>query len=339
MLATQRQHRILQELDTEGTVRVAALAGLLRVSEMTVRRDIDALDAEGLLLRVHGGATRASAYSALEPGFGAKSAQETGAKRAIAAEALTLLRPGMTLLVSGGTTTHELARLLPRDIGLTVATNSLMVANALASMSGDGGIRTVVLGGQRTPSEALVGPVTVHALDKLHADLCFMGVHGFDPKAGITSPNLLESEVNAAMIAASDHLAVLADSTKYGTVGLAGIAPLSAVGTLITDARIRTGPAGDAGPAAEELLRQSVGELRLAPLRPVPGTPVCGTRVRGTPVPGTPVPGTSSTGSPATDSPATPTPTPSTPAPFTPRPTSLPDGQTPPATAFKGHDA
>ena len=60
MLATQRQHRILQELDAEGTVRAAALADLLRVSEMTVRRDIDALDAEGLLLRVHGGATRAS---------------------------------------------------------------------------------------------------------------------------------------------------------------------------------------------------------------------------------------------------------------------------------------
>ena len=170
MLATQRQHRILQELDAEGTVRVAALADLLRVSEMTVRRDIDVLDAEGLLLRVHGGATRASSFSTLEPGFGAKSARETDAKRAIAAEALTLLRPGMTLLVSGGTTTHELSRLLPRDLGLTVATNSLMVANSLGP-AGDGGIRTVVLGGQRTPSEALVGPVTVHALDILHADL------------------------------------------------------------------------------------------------------------------------------------------------------------------------
>lgn len=266
MLATQRQHRILQRLDAEGTVRVAELADLLRVSEMTVRRDIDALDAEGLLLRVRGGATRASSFSALEPEFGAKSARETEAKQAIAAEALTLLRPGMTLLVSGGTTTHELARQLPRDLGLTVATNSLMVASALAS-AGDTGIRTVVLGGQRTPSEALVGPVTVHALQNLHADLCFMGVHGFDPKAGITSPNLLESEVNAAMIAASDKLAVLADATKYGTVGLARIAPLSAVGTLITDHRITSGPGG---PEAGDLLRRFVGELRLAPLKHAP---------------------------------------------------------------------
>ena len=314
MLATQRQHLILRELDAEGTVRVAALADLLRVSEMTVRRDIDALDAEGLLLRVHGGATRPAAFSAVEPGFGAKSAREADAKRAIAAEALMLLRPGMTLLVSGGTTTHELARLLPRDLGLTVATNSLMAASALAA-AGDGGIRTVVLGGQRTPSEALVGPVTVHALDNLHADLCFMGVHGFDPTAGITSPNLLESEVNAAMIAASDQLAVLADATKYGTVGLAGIAPLSAVGTLITDDRISTGPAG---PAAEELLRQSVGELRLAHIPPASQ------------------PGSSSGRSHGWEPPEV------LPSwdhdPLPDRPTSLPDGQTP-ATAFKGNDA
>jgi len=143
--------------------------------------------------------------------------------------------------------------------------------------------------------------VTVHALDSLHADMCFMGVHGFDPKAGITSPNLLESEVNGAMIAASDKLAVLADATKYGTVALAGIAPLSAVGVLITDDRISTGPAGH---DAEELLRQSVGELRLVPMKQDRTTP-----------------------------------DPLAPDPLTPHPPSLPDGQPPSATAFKGHDA
>ena len=243
MLATQRQHRILQELEAQGTVRVTSLAGLLSVSEMTIRRDIDALDAEGLLLRVHGGATRTGTFGAVEPEFVSKSAQETEAKRAIAAEALNLLRPDMTLLISGGTTTYEFARLLPRGLGLTVATNSIMVANALAGpapspqsgqgQSGQGqsdrehgGIRTLVLGGQRTPSEALVGPVTMHAMKTLHADLCFMGVHGIDPHAGITSPNLLEAEVNAAMIAASGDLVVLADATKYGLVGLADSAAL-----------------------------------------------------------------------------------------------------------------
>lgn len=272
MLATQRRHRILQELQASGTVRVADLAGVLGVSEMTVRRDIDTLDAEGQLLRVHGGATRTGTFSAIEPEFVSKSAQEAEAKRAIAAEALSLLRPDMTLLISGGTTTYEFARLLPRDLGLTVATNSIMVANALLpgplspgalSHGARGGIRTLVLGGQRTPSEALVGPVTMHAMENLHADLCFMGVHGIDPEAGITSPNLLEAEVNAAMIAASGALVVLADASKYGVVGLAGIAPLSSIGTLITDSGITArGP----GHAAAEVLRQAVGDLRIAAL-------------------------------------------------------------------------
>ena len=265
MLATQRRHRILQELQASGTVRVADLAGVLGVSEMTVRRDIDTLDAEGQLLRVHGGATRTGSFSAIEPEFVSKSAQETEAKRAIAADALSLLRPDMTLLISGGTTTYEFARLLPRDLGLTVATNSIMVANALIpgphTPGERGGIRTLVLGGQRTPSEALVGPVTMHAMENLRADLCFMGVHGIDPEAGITSPNLLEAEVNAAMIAASGALVVLADSSKYGVVGLAGIAPLTSIGTLITDSGISTRGAGH---AAADVLRQAVGDLRIS---------------------------------------------------------------------------
>lgn len=273
MLAAQRQHRILQELEAHGTVRVTSLSGMLGVSEMTVRRDIDALDAEGLLLRVHGGATRTGVFGAIEPEFLSKSAQETAAKRAIAAEALNLLRPDMTLLVSGGTTTYELARLLPRDLGLTVVTNSIMVANALAGPAMEGpaqagpaqagpAIRTVVLGGQRTPSEALVGPVTMHALENLSADLCFMGVHGIEAHAGITSPNLLEAEVNAAMIAASEELVVLADATKYELVGLAGIAPLAAIGTLITDARIGTGADGH---AAMSLLQEAIRDVRIVP--------------------------------------------------------------------------
>ena len=301
MLATQRRHRILQELQANGTVRVADLAGVLGVSEMTVRRDIDSLEAEGRLLRVHGGATRTGTFSAVEAEFVSKSGQESDAKQAIAMEALSLLRAHMTVFISGGTTTYEFARRLPRDLGLTVATNSIMVANALVpgppGPDAHGGIRTLVLGGQRTPSEALVGPVTMHAMENLHADLCFMGVHGIDPEAGITSPNLLEAEVNAAMIAASEALVVLADASKYGVVGLAGIAPLASIGTLITDDRIST---GSAGPAAEELLRQCVGELRLASLTPA--------------------------SAPSNN-------------PLTPPSTRLPDGQTPSATAFKGHDA
>lgn len=264
MLAAQRQHLILRELQSAGTVRVGALAELLDVSEMTVRRDIDALDADGLLLRVHGGAARTDSFSALEPAFASKSTRELAAKEAIAAEAARLIEPGMTLLISGGTTTFELARILPRNQGLTVATNSIMVANSLtaADPAGSGGtIRTVILGGERTPSEALVGPLAAQAAKAVGADLCFMGAHGMDLQAGITSPNLLEAEVNAAMIGVSRKLVVLADATKFGLVGLAGICPLSAVDILITDSGIGSGAAGAQALAA---LRESVAELRIA---------------------------------------------------------------------------
>ncbi|XAS67988.1 DeoR/GlpR family DNA-binding transcription regulator [Micrococcaceae bacterium Sec5.7] len=272
MLAAQRQHLILQELDSAGTVRVAALAALLDVSEMTVRRDIDILDAGGQLLRVHGGAARAGSFSALEPAFVSKSTQELAAKSAIAREALNLLRPGMTLLISGGTTTFELARILPRTMDLTVATNSIMVANALtAAPLGPGDpVRTLILGGERTPSEALVGPLAARALRSLHADVCFMGVHGMDPLAGITSPNLLEAEINSAMISSSDKLIVLADSTKSGLVGLARIAPLTAVSTLITDDRISAGPAGE---STARKLRLAVPDLRIVAIPPDPEAP------------------------------------------------------------------
>ncbi|MDQ0679513.1 DeoR/GlpR family transcriptional regulator of sugar metabolism [Arthrobacter pascens] len=262
MLAAQRQQLILQELQSAGTVRVAALAEDLGVSEMTVRRDIDALDAGGLLLRVHGGAARTDGFSALEPAFASKSTRELAAKAAIAAEAVRLIQPGMTLLISGGTTTFELARILPRDLDLTVATNSIMVANALAAgvgSDGGGAIRTLVLGGERTPSEALVGPLAAQAVRMVNADLCFMGVHGMELQAGITSPNLLEAELNAAMIDASRKLIVLADATKYGLVGLACIAPVSAVDTLITDVRIAEVPGGQLA-----ALRKIVADVRIA---------------------------------------------------------------------------
>ncbi|MBT2530832.1 DeoR/GlpR transcriptional regulator [Arthrobacter sp. ISL-48] len=262
MLAAQRQHLILQEVQAQGTVRVAVLAERLEVSEMTIRRDIDALDADGLLLRVHGGAARTDSLSALEPAFASKSARQLGAKRAIAAEAVRLVEPGMTLLISGGTTTFELARILPRNMGLTVATNSIMVANSLAAGSSaddDGGIRTLILGGERTPSEALVGPLAAEAVRTMDADLCFMGAHGMDLQAGITSPNLLEAELNTAMIEASRKLIVLADATKYGLVGLAGICAVSDVDTLITDSRIKELPTGRLA-----ALREAVTDVRVA---------------------------------------------------------------------------
>ncbi len=239
MLAPERQARILKELQLHEAVRVADVAATLNVSEMTIRRDIEALDANGLARKIHGGAMRLARLSALEPGFSRNADKELEAKLAIAAEALKLVKPGMTLAVTGGTTTYQLAVRLAAELdqlqGLTVVTNSLKVAELLYQRQGTSSCTVIVTGGQRTPSEALVGPVARLALQSLNTDLCFMGVHGLDAGRGLTSPNLLEAETNAAFIESTGRLVVLADSTKFQVRSLATIAQLSAVDTVITD--------------------------------------------------------------------------------------------------------
>ncbi|NVM96669.1 DeoR/GlpR family DNA-binding transcription regulator [Arthrobacter wenxiniae] len=239
MLAPERQARILKELQLHEAVRVADVAATLKVSEMTVRRDIEALDATGLVRKIHGGAMRLARLSALEPGFLLNVDKELESKLGIAAEALRLVKPGMTLGLTGGTTTYQLAvhlaAALDRLPDLTVVTNSLKAAELLYQQKGASSCTVIVTGGERTPSEALVGPVARLALRSLNTDLCFMGVHGLDAERGLTSPNLLEAETNAAFIESTGRLVVLADSTKFRVRSLATIAPLSAVDTVITD--------------------------------------------------------------------------------------------------------
>lgn len=248
MLAPERQARILKELQLHEAVRVADVATTLNVSEMTIRRDIEALDQGGLLRKIHGGAMRMSRLSAIEPGFLLNVDKQLERKQAIAHEALRLIQPGMTLALTGGTTTYQLAVLLSHELdrlpGLTVVTNSLKVAELLYRGQGSSELKVVITGGERTPSEALVGPVARMALERLNTDLCFMGVHGLDAERGLTSPNSLEAETNAAFIAATSRLVIVADSTKFQLRSLSGIGPLSAVDTIVTDTLLDPGVAG-----------------------------------------------------------------------------------------------
>lgn len=237
MLASERQSRILDEVKRRGSVRVAALSDMLTVSDMTIRRDLDTLAGQGLLAKVHGGATGVSTSSTNEPGFEAKWVQQQPEKVAIAAAAAELVEPGMAVGLSAGTTTWSLAHQL-RDIGdLTVVTNSMQVAQVFQAGGGAG--RTVILtGGVRTPSDALVGPVAVSALHQLHLDALFLGVHGMSERAGFSTPNLLEADVNRAFVDACNRLVVVADHTKWGEVGLSSIAPLERADAVVTDARL-----------------------------------------------------------------------------------------------------
>ncbi|WP_026551226.1 DeoR/GlpR family DNA-binding transcription regulator [Arthrobacter sp. H20] len=239
MLAAERHAAILEGLAHRPAVRVSGLALALGVSEMTVRRDIDVLEARGALVRVHGGAVRPSSLSSVEASFDANRTRCGEAKQHIARAAVSLLTPGMTVSVTGGTTTYALAPLLSRVQGLTIITNSLPLADEIhrlqAAAPRDGAPAVLLTGGQLTPSKALVGPLSTGTIGSLHADLCFMGAHGVDASAGITTPNLAEAETNKAFASTCGRLVILADATKIGIVSLARVARLDAAAALVTD--------------------------------------------------------------------------------------------------------
>ncbi|HET6211464.1 MAG TPA: DeoR/GlpR family DNA-binding transcription regulator [Micromonosporaceae bacterium] len=255
MLAQQRQAAILDRVRTNGAVKVSDLVAEFSVSDMTVRRDLEVLADRGLLAKVHGGATAVHPGSTDEPGFAAKAIRQRAEKSAIAARASQLVKPGTAIALSAGTTTAELAQRLIDVPELTVVTNSIPVADVFYR-AGRTDQTVVLTGGVRTPSDALVGPVAVAAIRSLHLDVLFLGVHGMSERAGFTTPNLMEADTDRALVAAAERLVVLADHTKWGTVGISSIAALSDADVLVTDAGL---PA-----AARTTLTEAVGDIIVA---------------------------------------------------------------------------
>lgn len=249
LLAEQRRALILDEVRRRGGVRVNELTRKLNVSDMTIRRDLDALARQGVIEKVHGGAVPVVEASTHEPGFEAKSTLELRAKEDIARTAAAMAVPGSAIALSGGTTTYALAQHLVDVPDLTVVTNSVRVADVFhgAQRPASGGAAragaaTVVLtGGVRTPSDSLVGPVADRAIASLHFDVLFLGVHGISVEAGLSTPNLAEAETNRRFVRAARRVVVVADHTKWGTVGLSSFATLDEVAAFVTDSGLSAG--------------------------------------------------------------------------------------------------
>ncbi len=261
MLAQMRRNQILERLQAKGGVRLAELSDALAVSEMTVRRDLDALEREGLIERVHGGAVLAQ-RGAEEPGFDKKSLLEQSEKLAIAQYAAQLVKPGSAIALSAGTTTCTLARYIGRLDGVTVVTNSMNVWHEL-QQEGRRAATVILTGGEfRTPSDALVGPTADAAIRSLYFDTLFLGVHGIDPLAGLTTPNISEAETNRTFISRCRKVVVVADHTKWRTTALCTMAPLSDIDVLITDDKL--------SPEAQRQLESHVKELVVVPSEGAP---------------------------------------------------------------------
>lgn len=235
LLAERRRQGILEQLEGSESVSVSELCERFGVSDMTIRRDLDALSTQNLLKKVHGGAVRTENKTGLEPHFAQKRSLQLVAKKAIAREAASLVQAGDTVAFSAGTTTwHVAAELSPGEIdGHTFVTNSTNVALVLQENGWD---QIVLSGGSfRTPSDALVGPFAERTLRALNPDVLFLGVHGVDVEAGLTTPNIAEAETNRVLVEAARKVVVVADHTKLGVVALARMAPLSNIDIFITD--------------------------------------------------------------------------------------------------------
>jgi len=231
MLVQQRRQRVLDLVSRKGFVTLTDLARALRVSDSTLRRDLDHWDTQGLLKRIHGGAMFTGDNSSL-PALEERSETQTREKRAIAKAAAQRIRDGDAILLDGGTTTLEVARLLVGR-SLQIVTNSLPIGGLFAS-SRDTDL--VILGGYVYPKTGVaLGPLTVRMMEDIHVHQTILSVGGITSK-GLFNSNMLLVETERQMMRCADEVVVVADHTKIGRRALAYLCELSAIGTLIVDA-------------------------------------------------------------------------------------------------------
>ncbi|HLH34295.1 MAG TPA: transcriptional repressor AgaR [Alloacidobacterium sp.] len=232
MLIDERRRHILLLVQSQGKVLVGELARTLGISQITIRKDLDHLQMKGLIQRSHGGALRLQAGALFDPSLQEKQKEHSQEKQRIAAAAAEMVKEGQCVMLDSGTTTAAVAKALKRFAQLTVITNAVNIAADLANTN----VEVILIGGTlRKNSFSLVGPLAEDILEEMHADILFLGVDGFDLEIGITTPNILESRVNRAMVKAAGRVVAVCDSTKFGRLSLSRIIPPSSIDSIITD--------------------------------------------------------------------------------------------------------
>jgi DeoR/GlpR family transcriptional regulator of sugar metabolism len=233
VLTDERRSLILDRIRNHGRVLAADLTDELGVSVDTIRRDLRELDEAGLLRRVHGGAL--PRHGDASP-FAARARRAPEAKASIARRAAGCVHDDQIVVLDGGTTTLEVARALRDDLRAHVITTSPPIALALADHPG---LEVTVVGGTLRPNALVtVGAAAVEALRVVRADVVFLGVCGLHPEIGVTTEDLEERHVKAAMIEGAAEVVALADHDKLGTAMPVVVAPMSAVTRLVTDADV-----------------------------------------------------------------------------------------------------
>jgi DeoR family transcriptional regulator of aga operon len=232
MLIEERRQYIIGLAQKNGRVLVEELSETLGISRITIRKDLDHLQGRGVLQRTHGGAVLPGNGALSDPSLQEKEGRHSQEKLRIAAAAANLVQEGQCVLLDSGTTTTAIARALKRFSRLTIITNAVNIAAELSATD----FEVLLTGGSlRKNSFSLVGPVAEDMLQEMHADILFLGVDGFDLEIGLTTPNLMESRVNRAMVKASSMVVAVCDSTKFNRRSLSRIVEATAIHHVITD--------------------------------------------------------------------------------------------------------
>lgn len=233
VLVEERRERVLDLVSRRGFISLADLADSVQASQSTLRRDLDYLHQQGVIKRTRGGAIYLGDSSVL-PALEDRTSSQLEEKRAIAKVAASRIQDGDAVLLDGGTTTLEVARLLVGR-SLQIVTNSLPIANLFA---GNRDADLVFLGGYVYPKAGVaLGPLTVRMMEDIHVQMAVMSVGGITAK-GLFNSNLLLVETERRMMRCADEVVVVADHTKIGRQALAFLCELSAIDTLIADAGI-----------------------------------------------------------------------------------------------------
>ncbi|MCK2243010.1 MULTISPECIES: DeoR/GlpR family DNA-binding transcription regulator [unclassified Crossiella] len=221
---------ILTALRERSRATVVELAELTQCSEMTIRRDLDALERDGLLRRVRGAAV--SMLAGEETPFAVRSRQHVDAKRRIGLAVAGLLDDGESVVFDSGTTALEAAR-AAQSLRLTVLPLSLHIATAFEHAEH---VHQVLPGGDvRKPEQAFIGPLTEYALDRMRFDTLVLGCCGVSGRDGVTAFDLAESQVKRAAVRASARVVAAVDASKLGRRAFARVCELDALDVLVTD--------------------------------------------------------------------------------------------------------
>ena len=235
VLNEERRRDIVDFVNQNGRALVRELAKRFGTAEITIRRDLEMLHDRGLIYRTHGGALPIRAGSESDRDLTERELQHPREKQKIAAAAARMVKEGQSIILDSGSTTTAIARSLRDFKNLTVITNAINIAGEMAGSS----VEVILTGGMlRKNSFSLVGPIAEETLRHLKADMLFLGVDGFDTKSGLSTPNLLEAQLNRLMVSTAARVIAVCDSSKFGRSSLSSIVPITSIHGVITDKQI-----------------------------------------------------------------------------------------------------